>query len=523
MRNPKLVALLLSLSLATTPQVAVAQTSIEQLSQQGSAAQTAYKFSEAEAIWYRVLQIDSKNANAYVGLGRALGSQGKYDEALAAFQKAIQLDPNNANAYGGLVRALGDQGKYDEALAAFQKAIQLDPENAYAYGGLGYMLVNQGKYDEAIAAYQKAIQLDPKYANAYISLGYVLENHGKHDEALVAYQKAIQLNPKNAYAYGSVGNSLVSQGKYDEAITAFQKAIQLNPKYADAYNGLGYALQQQGNLKEAIQEFKQATRLDPNYVTAQNNLKEAQRLLALQQKPQPIAIDDQKWLPSPQEEPLVGVLRSVVRIIAEIPTGNNIATGWVVKREGNKAWIVTNRHVVTDANTKRSSEKIELEFFSQPPTGIFLPRYTAKILQITDANDPLDLALLEVTGIPEDIRPLPMYSGRVGRTTQVLAIGHPSNGGDWTTVSGEISNVLSKDNKLQITATLAEGNSGGPVIDKDNQQVVGLMVAILDPNQQRQDATKTSQGELSTPATGGFGFAFDMDVVIKKLRNWGIP
>ncbi|MEH2250613.1 tetratricopeptide repeat protein [Nostoc sp.] len=492
MRNPKLVALLLSLSLAMTPQVAVAQTSIEQLFQQAKAAQNASNYSEAEAIWRRVLQLDPKNASAYVGLGNVLGSQGKYDEALAAFQKAIQLDPKYARAYGGLGSALGSQGKYDEALAAFQKAIQLDPKNAYAYDGLGSVLGSQGKHNEAIAAFQKAIQLDPKYANTY----------------------------------GNLGNALRIQGKYDEAIAAFQKAIQIDPKFAYAYNGLGYTLQQQGKLKEAIQEFKQATRLDPNYVIAQNNLKEAQRLLALRQKPElqlPI-VGDQKWLPSPQDEPLVGVLRSVVRIIAEIPTGNNIAAGWVVKREGNKAWIVTNRHVVTDAkSTKRTSTKIELEFFSQPPNGQYLPRYTAKVLQITDANDPLDLALLEVTGIPEDIQPLPMYSGKVGRTTQVLAIGHPSNGGDWTTVSGEISNVLSQENKLQITATLAEGNSGGPVIDKETQQVVGLMVAILDPNQQRQDATKTSQGELSTPATGGFGFAYSMDVVIKKLRNWGIP
>ena len=360
----------------------------------------------------------------------------------------------------------------------------------------------------------------------------MLSNQKKLDEALAAYQKAIQLDPKNVYAYNGLGFLYYNQKKLDKAIANYQQALSLPDDKSGApttahtlvHSNLGLVFQEQGKLKEAIQQFKQAISLDPNYVIAQNNLKEAQRLLALQQKPQPIAINDQKWLPSPQEEPLVGVLRSVVRIIAEIPTGNNIAAGWVVKREGNKAWIVTNRHVVTDAKgTGRSSEKIELEFFSQPPAGIFPPRYTAKILQITDANDPLDLALLEVTDIPPDIQPLPMYSGRVGRTTQVRVIGHPSNGGDWSAVSGEISNVLSQENKLQITATLAEGNSGGPVIDKEKQQVVGLIVAILDPNQQRQDATKTSQPELSTPATGGFGFAYSMDVVIKKLRNWGIP
>ncbi|MFM6133693.1 MAG: COP23 domain-containing protein, partial [Sphaerospermopsis kisseleviana] len=235
-------------------------------------------------------------------------------------------------------------------------------------------------------------------------------------------------------------------------------------------------------------------------------------------------VDDRQWLPSPQEEPLVGVLRSVVRIIAQIPPGSNIGAGWVVKREGNKAWIITNRHVVTDAQRNSSkSDKRELEFFSQPPPGKFPPRYPARILQITDANNPLDLALLEVTGIPEDIQPLPMSAAKVPRTTPVIAIGHPSNGGDWTTASGEISNVISQENKLQITATLAEGNSGGPVIDKENKQVVGIIVQITDTYQKRQDAAKTNQTESFTPATGGFGFAYSMDAVKKQLLIWGIP
>jgi len=234
--------------------------------------------------------------------------------------------------------------------------------------------------------------------------------------------------------------------------------------------------------------------------------------------------DDRQWLPTPQDEPLVGALRSVVRIIAQIPTGSNIGTGWVVKREGNKAWIITNRHVVTDARrTGSKSDKIELEFFSQPPPGKFPPRYSARILKITDVNDPLDLALLEVTGIPEDIQPLPMSAAKVPRTTPVIAIGHPSNGGDWTTASGEISNVISQENKLQITATLAEGNSGGPVIDKEKKQVVGIIVQITDTYQKRQVAATTNQTESSPPATGGFGFAYSMDAVRKQLLIWGIP
>ncbi|WGV27867.1 serine protease [Halotia branconii] len=523
------------------------------------------KLEQAIANYEKAIQLNPKYANAYYNLGIALFDQKKLDEAVAAYQKAIQLNPKDAIAYNNLGNALSDQKKLDEAVAAYQKAIQLNPKYAIAYYNLGIALFDQKKLDEAVAAYQKAIQLNPKDADAYVGLGNALFDQKKLDQAVAAYQKAIQLNPKGDYAYNNLGNALGEQGKLEQAIANYQKAIQLNPNNAYAYNNLGnalrdqkklepaianyqkalslpddktgtpttahtlahnnlgFALQQQGKLTEAIAEFKLAIALDKNYVTAQNNLKEAERLLALRRNPPLPIVDDRQWLPSAKDEPLVGVLRSVVRIVAEIPTGNNIGAGWVVKREGNTAWILTNRHVITDTQgINRPSEKIELEFYSQPPPGKFPPRYKAKIVQITNVNDPLDLALLEVTGIPEDIQALTMSSGSVRRTAEVIVVGHPSNGADWTTESGRVSNVISQENKLQITATLAEGNSGGPVIDTEKNQVVGLMVQITDSNPQREDAAKTTS-QPSTPATGGFGFAYSMNAVTKKLRQWGIP
>ncbi|WGV27865.1 tetratricopeptide repeat protein [Halotia branconii] len=108
MRNPKLIALFLSLSLAITPQLASAQTTIEQLFQQGNAAQDAGKYPQAEAIWLRVLQINPKDANAYYNLGRALYDQKKLDQAVATLQKAIQLNPKYVDAYIGLGIVLSD-------------------------------------------------------------------------------------------------------------------------------------------------------------------------------------------------------------------------------------------------------------------------------------------------------------------------------------------------------------------------------------------------------------------------------
>jgi superkiller protein 3 len=85
---------------------------------QGNAAQAARKYTEAEVIWRRVIEIKLNNADAYNNLGNALRDQKKLKEAIAAYQKAIQLQPDFAAAYNNLGNALRDQKKLDEAIAA---------------------------------------------------------------------------------------------------------------------------------------------------------------------------------------------------------------------------------------------------------------------------------------------------------------------------------------------------------------------------------------------------------------------
>ncbi|MGJ5634450.1 tetratricopeptide repeat protein [Nostoc sp. CALU 1950] len=412
-----------------------------------------------------------------------------------------------------------------EAETQLRKAIKLNPNDADAYNNLGVVLSKQNKLEEAETQLRKAIELNPNFADAYNNLGVVLSEQNKLEEAKLRQQWMGErflrqdFNPSYADVYYTWRDAVREQKKLDEAVAAYRKAIKLNPNFANAYNALGWVLQEQGKLEEAIQEYQQAIKLDPYFTTSQNNLKEAQRLLDLRKNPSLTKVeDDRQWLPSLQDEPLVGVLRSVVRVIAQNPTGNDIGSGWVVKREGNKALIVTNRHVVT--NFERSRQPLELEFYSEPPNNKYRPRYPAKIVKITDPNNPLDLAILEVTGIPDDIKPLPMAFGRVPRTTLVRVIGHPSNGADWTVVSGEVSNFLFQQRKYQIQGTLAQGNSGGPVIDLQKQVVVGLMVEISDSNQNFKELASTNQPQI--PATGGFGFAYSMDIVVEQLRSWGI-
>jgi|GEM_PF-1632283 len=473
----------------------------------------------------------SAHTLAYYGLGTVLHKQGKLEQAIANFLKAIQLDSNHATVYYGLGTVLCDQGKLEQAIANFLKAIQLDPNFVIAYDGLGTVLYDQGKLEQAIANFLKAIQLDPNHATAYYGLGTVLYDQGKLEQAIANFLKAIQLDPNHVGTYNNLGIALRKQGKLEQAIESYQKALSLPDvkgttasAHTLAHNNLGFAFQEQGKLEAAIAEYKLAIALDPDFATAQANLREAQRLLTLQRNPPPATIDDRQYLPSADDEPLVGVLRSTVRVTAEGSEGSIVGAGWVVKRQGDIVWIATNRHVVSDRRSNRPSDKIEVEFFSEL-SDARRPRYEATIAHITRPdNRDLDLAVLKVTGVPDDIIPLKFREGGVVRNTTVRVIGHPYTVDDpWNSASGEITNYNPDSLMLPINANVAEGNSGGPVVDARTLEVIGMMVRIRDAEDVALDPERPSPNlrRLSS-ATRGVGLAYQIDVAIEQFRKWRI-
>jgi hypothetical protein len=276
-------------------------------------------------------------------------------------------------------------------------------------------------------------------------------------------------------------------------------------------------LQRQGDLEKAIAEFQKSRVVDPVYTFAQINLKEVQRLLILRQKP--VVIDDFRYLPTKNEESLVQELRSTARIISKVSDGNIMGAGWVVKREENCLWVLTNRHIVSDPKSQRTSDKIEVEFYSRLSDNR-RPRYLASIANISPIDD-LDLAILKVTGAPKDIQQLTMQPGQVPLMTPIKIIGHPIIAGNWSAVSGEIINYSEQDELFAIAnTTVAEGNSGGPVLNTQNQ-VIGMFVKIRNEGDiNPRIGNIIIKGSLS--ATGKIGLAYRIDIVMSKLRVWKI-
>ena len=92
---------------------------IEKLSKQGNDALHKGDFEQAHSCLTKVLQIDPKNADAYVSRGIANLGKGNLDEAINDWNEAVRLNPNNAVAYPRDLRLVAE----NKLLSPSRKAV----------------------------------------------------------------------------------------------------------------------------------------------------------------------------------------------------------------------------------------------------------------------------------------------------------------------------------------------------------------------------------------------------------------
>lgn len=195
-------------------------------------------------------------------------------------------------------------------------------------------------------------------------------------------------------------------------------------------------------------------------------------------------------------------------------TGNG-GTGSIITAEGK---IVTNAHVVISEASGRPYKT--LYAFLKPPKlsgdnkRDLVNRYKLKCMAWSPAEQ-LDLALCQIQNPPPNL-PIIKFADpdKVDIGDEVVAIGHPEQGGLWTLTTGTVSTVIANFNRVkgkhvfQTEASVNRGNSGGPLLDSD-ANLIGINTMIA-----RQGA-----GGI---AITGVNFALKSSVAVTWLAGTGM-
>lgn len=161
---------------------------------------------------------------------------------------------------------------------------------------------------------------------------------------------------------------------------------------------------------------------------------------------------------------------TIPSVVSIYVTPRNVARG---ARAGTGSGFVydDDGHVVTNQHVVGSADEVELRFSNGHwRTGHVVGR---------DSNT--DLAVVQVTDLPEYAKPLPVATGEPKPGQQVAALGNPM-GLDGTITAGIVSgtnrslptgNGFVIPDTVQTDAAINPGNSGGPLLTPDGE-VVGV-------------------------------------------------
>jgi S1-C subfamily serine protease len=227
-------------------------------------------------------------------------------------------------------------------------------------------------------------------------------------------------------------------------------------------------------------------------------------------------------------EMLTTIKAATVFVKVKVEGLSGSGSGFVIKSDGNSAYVVTNHHVIEPKavrlilvpgyrpavpyNRSRGSRRP----YSPMPPQMTSPNYTLRVMvrsfknaavtvvfnsgtekeqsipaEILAADPEQDLAVLKVSGVKQLPKPIDcLHEPKLTETMPIYTFGFPfgdvlatSKGGPAITVGkGSVSSLRRDDDgnlvRVQIDGALNPGNSGGPVVDAQGR-LVGVAVATI--------------------------------------------
>jgi len=148
----------------------------------------------AQLAFQNVTEVDRKNPDGWVNIGRSAVQEGDMARARTVLEKALELSPDLARAHFFYAKVLRSDGNYDGAADHLRKVVQQYPRDRVALNDLGRILFLKRNYADAVKVLQSVLAIDPEDLQAHYNL--MLCYNGLGNEKLAKEHQARYLRFK---------------------------------------------------------------------------------------------------------------------------------------------------------------------------------------------------------------------------------------------------------------------------------------------------------------------------------------
>jgi S1-C subfamily serine protease len=167
--------------------------------------------------------------------------------------------------------------------------------------------------------------------------------------------------------------------------------------------------------------------------------------------------------------------QDITASVAKVITGDGTGTAFLI----SPTKLITAKHVVVLSGLSEGAY-VELEFIKAPAS---VGKRRAKVLFIPNERGN-DFAILELDRPISELQTLEKgNSDDVEINEQINIIGYPA--GMFSSTIGTVSNNILPESLdlLEVNAGAWPGSSGGPIISKETNEVIGILIAGFEESQ----------------------------------------
>jgi len=235
-------------------------------------------FRKSKAIYLRVLEMETDNPYALIGLGHLHYDFKEYKDALGFWQRMVDLQGDDVDirvltSIGNCYRKLK---QFELGVPYFEKALRKEPDNFYALFGLADCHRGMGTQGQSLDFWNRILDKDPHNKVIVTRAGDAYRSMGEYDKAADYYERALNIEFD---VYAVLGLAVIArmQGKYQDAIISLRKLIQNDSKNYRLYIELAECYKATGERQKALDTLADFQRLGIRNVYVQDAVARMQR------------------------------------------------------------------------------------------------------------------------------------------------------------------------------------------------------------------------------------------------------
>jgi tetratricopeptide (TPR) repeat protein len=205
-------------------------------------------------VYLQVLEMETQNPYAIIGLGHLHYDFKEYREALSYWERMLEI--NQAGVDIRVLTSIGNCHRklktFENGIPYFEAALQRDPHNFYALFGLADCYRGLNRQDRSLEYWNRILDQDPRNRVILTRAGDAYRNLNEFSKSVDYYQRALNVE-FDTYAVLGLAVVAKAQGKHEEAIESLRRLIQQDPRNYRFYVEIADCYVQKRDKKKALE------------------------------------------------------------------------------------------------------------------------------------------------------------------------------------------------------------------------------------------------------------------------------